>query len=129
MKILLFIILLVGCTLTTNAQSQDTSKLYGTIYDQQGAVIPRAKVTAKGNGRVFETVTNADGFYTLTIPFNRYKPGSAPVRYDITVESPHFKSSEIKGYVFIPSCMGGMSLDIALEVGAPSHTDMIIQQL
>ena len=128
MKILLFITLLVSCTLSTNAQNKETSKLSGTIFDQQGAVIPQAKVTVKGNGKVFDTVTNDEGFYVLIIPFNPYKPGGMPIRYNITVESNGFRTSETKGYVFIPSYTGRMSLDIALEVGRPSHTDLIPQQ-
>lgn len=126
MKILLFIIVFVSSVLSVNGQTRDTPRLTGTIYDQQGAVIVGAKVIAKANGKVFEAVTNREGFYFLTLPFNPYEPGSRPTRYDITAESRGFLMSTIKAYIFVPAYTGRMSLDIALEVATTiSDTEMI----
>jgi hypothetical protein len=111
------------------AQTVDTSKLTGTVYDAYGAVIVKAKVRAlAGDGRTFDTTTNEDGVYVLVLPFNKYSSGIGfkESKYDIIVESPGFRRSETKGFVFSPSQFGKMYLDLALEVGAISDHDFVI---
>ena len=92
------------------------SGLTGTVYDANGSVVVKAKVTAVNTkGKKFETITNEEGIYVLTLPFNVYPLFEST--YNIIVDSPGFRRSETKGYVFIPSQFGKMHLDIALVVG------------
>ena len=100
------------------------SELTGTVYDANGAVVVGAKISAlSSDGKKFETVSNDRGVYVLTLPFNKYEASRAfkESRYDIYVESPGFKRSVTKGYVFIPSQFGKMFLDIGLEIGPAEH--------
>ena len=117
MKNLFLVLFLLTISLSTVAQTKDTSKLSGTIYDAKGSVVVDAKITAAGRGKVFTTVSNQEGVYVLTLPFIRYQPSQTfkQISYDISVESPGFKRSETKNYVFIPSQFGKMYFDIALE--------------
>lgn len=105
------------------AQSDHLSKLTGTVYDIEGSVVPGAKVTATSTkGKTYETVTNQEGVYVLTLPFNKYDRKTSwggEATYDIAVEWNGFKKSETKGYVFIPSQFGKMHFDIALQLPAP----------
>ncbi|HEV8592186.1 MAG TPA: carboxypeptidase-like regulatory domain-containing protein [Pyrinomonadaceae bacterium] len=120
-------LLLVALPLSVMAQGGDTSKLTGTVYDAQGAVIVGAKVTAiSANGKKYQTTTKDDGVYVLELPFRKYDASRnfTESKYDLIVESPGFRRSETKEYVFIPSQFGKMMLDIALGVGIlndPSH--------
>ena len=119
MRILKILILLFGIPLFVSAQTNNTSKLTGIVYDAQGSVVVDARVMAKGpNGKVFEGITNAEGIYVLTLAYNKYEAGSTfkEARYDITVKAHAFKNSVTNGFVFIPSQFGAMHLDIALEV-------------
>ncbi|MFT3745189.1 MAG: carboxypeptidase-like regulatory domain-containing protein [Pyrinomonadaceae bacterium] len=119
MKILFLFTVWVSCSLSVVAQDQKLSRLTGTIYDQNGAVIVGAKINAKAGRTVVHAVTDNAGFYMLTLPFNHYQPKSKSARYDITVESQGFRKSLTKNYVFIPSYTGRMVLDIAMQVFVP----------
>ena len=108
------------------AISQKSSELSGTVYDPYGAVVVGAKVTALAtDGKKFLAVTDDRGVYRLTLPYNPYV--SAPEfrisRYDLVVESLGFRRSETKGYAFIPSQFGKMTLDIGLEVLGPQSVN------
>jgi hypothetical protein len=110
-------------TIAASSQAKYKSVLTGTVYDAQGSVVVKAKVRAVDvRGNKFETVTNEEGDYVLTLPFNKYDQtrGFKESKYDIFVESLGFKRSETKGYVFIPVHSGKMHLDIGLEIGAVS---------
>ena len=121
MKVLQGLPLVVAVTLAVGVGAfAQKSNLTGTVYDANGAVVVKAKVRAVDvRGNKFETLTNDDGVYVLTLPFNKYdsQRGFKESRYDVFVESVGFKRSEIKGYVFIPSQFGKMHLDIGLELG------------
>ena len=127
MKVLNVIFWLLATSLALGAQTSNTSKLTGTIYDPNGAVVVGAKITAVGSGKTFSAVSGNDGVYLLVLPFSPYdlSRGYKMSRYDITVESPGFKRSETKGYAFMPSQFGKMYLDIALDVGYVSDLDIL----
>ena len=111
--------LLFTFSLIANAQTS-TSKLTGIIYDQTGAIIVGANVTVIGvDGKKFKTVSSDSGEYTLTLPVNKNNSTRRFVasKYDIVVESPGFRRSETKGYIFFSSQFGAMRIDIGLEVG------------
>ena len=100
-------------------QQAGSSELTGTVYDPYGAVVVGAKVTAvAADGKKFTTVTNDEGSYRLTLPYQSYFASRKfkMSKYDVIVESLGFRRSETKGYAYIPSQFGKMTLDIALEV-------------
>ncbi|MGI8640038.1 MAG: carboxypeptidase-like regulatory domain-containing protein [Pyrinomonadaceae bacterium] len=101
----------------TNEQINST--LSGTVYDANGSVIVKAKVTAiNQKGEKFEVLTNEEGIYSLNLLFNQYNSSFdfTEARYDIIVEMMGFKKSVTKDFVFIPSQFGKMQLDIGLEI-------------
>jgi hypothetical protein len=67
--------------------ANSTSKLKGTIYDANGSVVVKAKVTAVDSaGKKFVTLSNEDGEYELILPFNKYVPSArylGEAKYDI----------------------------------------------
>lgn len=98
----------------------------GTIYDANGAVIVKAQVLAVNeNGERFLAITDDEGIYSLSLPFNSYDSRNSSVdfktlKYEITVEAEHFEKKVLKDFRFIPSYKGVMNLDFALDVAA-SH--------
>lgn len=115
MKLKLSIIWLVLLAACTNAQTSNTSKLTGTIYDAFGSVIPDAKIIVTGSDsrKIFAT-SNPDGKYALDLSSYGSPPERNPgVSYDIAVGHPGFQTSEIKGYFLVQT---EMHLDIGLRV-------------
>ncbi|MFN0279271.1 MAG: carboxypeptidase-like regulatory domain-containing protein [Pyrinomonadaceae bacterium] len=113
-----------GLIVTSDPKPKDkeasTSILTGRVYDANGALVPFIKVVARNvEGKIFETTTNDDGIYKLTLPFNKYGVGNfREAKYDIIVgPGLGFQKSVTKDFVFIPSQFGEMHLDIALEIG------------
>lgn len=98
---------------------ENTSILTGVIYDPKGLVIENAKITAVNKaGKKFETLTDLDGRYVFSLPFNSNKTKSNlffPEKYNLTIEKSGFKKSSIKEFVFVPSQFSSMQLDVALE--------------
>lgn len=126
MRCLRSVLMFLAFPLSLLAQTTDTSKLTGTIYDAQGSVIVGAKVTALSpDGKKYQTATKNDGVYVLELPYRKYDSGGTfmETKYDLVVESPGFRRSETKGYVFIPSQFGRMMLDIALGIGIRNDSE------
>jgi Carboxypeptidase regulatory-like domain len=68
LHILFLILVLIGF-----ANAQD-SVLSGTVFDAVKAVVPVTKIEAKNTtGQVFNTISNSDGFYEMTLPFGKYE--------------------------------------------------------
>src|SRR5262249_30062760 len=68
--------------------------LTGTVSDASGAVIPKANVTMtnEGSGDIRKTVTNNDGYFTIS---------SVPAgSYTVLVEGAGFQKWESKGVAF-----------------------------
>lgn len=120
MKILQILFLVLGFTVLTNAQK---SILTGTLYDATGAVIPKEKVTAiNEKGEKFEALTNEDGVYSLSLPFNSYEakkptPDFRVAEFEIVVDLEYrgFEKLSIKDFKFVPAYSGKMFFDIALD--------------
>ncbi len=97
--------------------------LTGTLCDATGAVIPREKVVAASEkGERFEAVTDDNGIYSLTLPFNSYnaKKSSANFRiakFEIVVNLEYrgFEKYSVKEFKFVPAYSGKMTFDIALD--------------
>lgn len=84
--------------------------LTGAVFDTNGAVIIEAKITAyRNNGKKYESKTNDEGIYTISLPFDVYK---------IEVYSPGFCTSISEKYRIVDSTYGKMSLDFVLDVAS-----------
>src|SRR5512142_2196943 len=91
-----------------------TATLTGTVSDASGAVIPGASVilTNDQSGDVRRTVTNGEGYYSLSpIP-----PGA----YTLTIEARGFEKGVARGIVL--NSADKRSISTALKVGATSDT-------
>jgi hypothetical protein len=100
------LILLVGSALW----GQNNATVSGTVTDQSGAPVPKAKVTAIATATRTrtDTVSSDSGAYTL--------PFLAPGNYDITAEAPGFKQFQQRGVTVDASAHP--VINIKLQVGA-----------
>src|SRR6266567_6349147 len=73
------------------ASAQSTGTMIGTVADQSGAVVAKAKITLRneGTGENRESVSNDSGSFSFTI----LPPGT----YTVKVPAANFKSFERKG--------------------------------
>ena len=110
--LLLFVIVTFGPTLSS---AQDaTGRVFGTVYDQQGAVISGAQITvtntATRNAR--SATTDKEGYFqVLALPIGNYK---------VTTEHAGFrtvKSAEQKLLI-----NQALRIDVKMEVGAENQT-------
>ena len=97
-------------TVTMSWAQEFRATISGRVADAQEAVVPGAKVTALqvGTGAKFETVSAADGSYTI--------PFLPPATYRLTAELTGFKR-----YVRENLAAGAnqrLGIDIQMEVGA-----------
>ncbi|HWB86326.1 MAG TPA: TonB-dependent receptor [Bryobacteraceae bacterium] len=99
----------------TPARSQEfRSTITGRVIDGQQAVVPGAKIicTNAGTGAKYETVSGADGLYTI--------PFVPPGQYSVGAEAQGFKAYLRKGIQV--STNERMQLDIVLELGQVTET-------
>jgi hypothetical protein len=108
----------LALTVTLLGAPLEAQTLYGSIVgrvtDAQKAIIPGAAVTivSKETNLTRETVTNADGSYTI----GNVLPGL----YDVKITLQGFREELVSG---VPVTVGQVSrVDIALEVGSLSET-------
>ncbi len=77
MKVRLALFVLVAAFLCTGSLAQDaTGRIFGTVYDQQGAVIPGVQITVTNvaTGVQRSVVSDKDGtFQVLALPIGSYK--------------------------------------------------------
>jgi hypothetical protein len=101
--------LLAGGASLSLAQSTGSATLYGTVKDQNDAVVPKAAVTLVNEATKVESkrVTNQNGFYG----FGSVNPGA----YSVRVENKGFKKAEQTGLILSPS--DTRALDFTLQVG------------
>ncbi len=96
------------------AQQAATATLEGIVTDQQGAVIPNAKLTVKNtqNGLTRDMQTDGSGVYR----FVALQPGT----YELTVSAPNFK--EAKQGNIVLTVGQKLNLDVSLTVGGGSES-------
>jgi hypothetical protein len=122
MKFLQILVLMFGLVIFANAQK---AILSGTVYDANGAVIPKTRVIATNEmGECFETLANDEGTYSLDLPFNDYSSRKSSnfkiTKYEIRVNRENgFDKFVLKDFMFVPSSKGKMNLDIALYAVNP----------
>ena len=109
-RIFAFLILIAGLLMAQEFRST----LTGRVTDPSGAVVAHASVAAiksDTNSR-FETVTNAEGLYTL--------PFLPPGPYSLTAEAPGFKKSVQSGIQIGSDTR--VSQDITLALGSANES-------
>src|ERR1700676_234557 len=90
----------------------------GTVADASGAVIPKANVTMtnEGSGDVRKTVTNSDGYFTISsVPAGTYK---------VLIDAPGFQRWETTGIAFNGS--DKRNLDVIMQVGTAAQAVEVI---
>jgi outer membrane receptor protein involved in Fe transport len=111
-RVVLLLFVMIGPTLSS---AQDaTGRIFGTVYDQQGAVISAAQITvtntATRNART--ATTDKEGYFqVLALPIGNYK---------VTTEHAGFrtvKSAEQKLLI-----NQALRIDVKMEVGAENQT-------
>jgi hypothetical protein len=113
MKVLQVLVVLICAAVGVSAQK---TILTGTVYDANGAVIVKSKVTAVNpQGEKFEALTNSEGIYELNLPYKRTSYFRV-AKYDVTVEAPGFETFTLKDFKVIGGFTGKMQLDLALDV-------------
>jgi hypothetical protein len=97
-------------------QAQTTGSIGGAVIDQNGAVVPGAAITAKGqSGQEFSATTSGNGTYNI--------PAVGSGLYTVTVTATGFKTSvteNVKVDVGVPA-----TVDTALEPGNIAETVVI----
>jgi outer membrane receptor protein involved in Fe transport len=96
------------------AQQAATATLEGIITDQQGAVIPKAKLSVKNqqNGLTRDIQTDESGVYR----FVALQPGT----YDLTVTAPNFNEAKRNGIALTVGQK--LNLDVSLTVGGSTES-------
>jgi hypothetical protein len=90
-----------------------TTSISGTVVDVGGGVIPGATVVVTSeNGSKFDTVTNAEGVFTV--------PALSAGTYTVTVSLSGFKTAEVPNVRIAPNAPA--SIQVKLEVGAITET-------
>ena len=102
-----WLIMLCLLPLSAFAQVSTTGRLGGTVTDAQGAVVPNAQVTVKGNQAegLLTAVTNKDGSWVL--------PSIPSGTYTVTVTATGFKSTVVK--------------DVKVDVGLPATVNATLE--
>src|SRR6266446_8134448 len=110
--VLFFAALLFAFAGTAWAQTE-TGQISGTVLDQQGNGIPKAKITIRnlGTGALRETVSDDHGGFIVT--------SLLPARYAVLAEAPGFSKLDQQ----VDLAPGGrVALELKLQVGNISET-------
>src|ERR1700757_5165854 len=89
-KRVLFLTACISCSIGGFAFSQATGRITGRVTDQAGGAMPGATVivTDIGTGVARDTVTNAEGLYTMPA----LEPGTYSVKVELTGFAPQTKT-------------------------------------
>src|ERR1041385_2861591 len=113
----LYVALVLILTASMADAQLSRGSLTGVVTDSTAAVIPNAKVTVTNpnNGATWQTVTNANGQYSI--------PNLQPGSYELTFEAPSFKKLVRSGVEL--SATEVLRIDATLEVGAVTDSVQI----
>src|SRR5271157_5277286 len=112
-RILMLLLVVVVAPVISPAQDA-TGRIFGTVYDQQGAVIPSVQITATNTAtQVARTATtNKEGtFQILSLPIGNYK---------VTAEHEGFRSVISAEQKLLIN--QALRIDFKMEVGAANQT-------
>ncbi len=136
MRILMSVVLMALMSASVFAQSQATTGvMQGTVYDQNGAVVPGASVVIRNTDTGFErtVTTNSSGVFTAPLlPLGNYK---------VTTNASGFSESVVENLkvtigalqsvrVDLKAAGGTTTVDVSVEGGAPvdvSQTELSTQ--
>lgn len=95
----------------------DRGTLTGTVIDQGGAVVPRAKITVRNplTGAQFDTVSTSTGNYSLA----QLPSGD----YDLTIEVTGFKKHAQQGITV--GVAQTIRIDVTLEIGSVTESVVV----
>ena len=114
----IFRVFLLGCLClaVSSAFAQYRASIQGTVTDSSGAVVKGAKISVKDqdSGRVIETVSNDNGFYSVT--------GLAPGSYTVTVSMAAFKNSVTNNLDVAAESTKGLNVTLA----AGGNTEQVV---
>jgi hypothetical protein len=88
--------------------------LAGTVYDINGAVIPKVVITFVDSKVTFKTTTDEMGEYLISLPVSSLNNVTT---YTVTFdrESIGFQKKVVRDFLFVPSTKGKMYLDCVLQ--------------
>jgi hypothetical protein len=117
-RILAWSIWMVVCSAAAAfAQGGATSVISGVVVDSAGGAIPGVTVVAKNEaGASFETVTNAEGVFSL--------PALGASTYTLTVSLTGFKTAVVSDVRLVPGTPA--SVKVTLEVGQLEETINVV---
>lgn len=94
---------------------QITGTLSGTVYDQAGAVVPKANVTLRNeaSGDTRQSVSNSTGYFSF--------PAVPPGSYTLNVKAPGFEAWQLKG-IAMSQGKSATVPNISLKLGQTTET-------
>jgi outer membrane receptor protein involved in Fe transport len=107
------VLLLAGGLVSSAFGQTETGQISGTVLDQQGAAVPKARISIRnlGTSAVRETTSDDHGAFTAT--------NLLPARYAVLVEAEGFTKLDQQ----VDLAPGGrVSLDLKLQIGKVSET-------
>src|SRR5712691_2346737 len=116
-----FVLLLTSFCLLPSAHGQSASAtLFGTVEDQNGAVVPGATVTAenKATGLKRQATTNGEGYFTI--------PLLPPGTYTLTTQQDGFTTTKIPDLTL--NVGDQKALQIQLKAGDINATVQIVNE-
>ncbi len=118
MKFFQIVVLLVLGSVVASGQTKDkTTMLSGTVYDDNGAVVPEAVLIVQGSDKIEQRAeTNSDGFYQIVLK---------PDNYYIQVNRPGFKTFKIETYRVGQFYDSRLALDIVLEANDKTEEGLV----
>ncbi len=116
LSIIFALVLVLSCVSATAQEL--TGRLTGTVYDEQGGVVPGADVTAthRGTNAVYRAVTGGFGRFSL--------PGVRLGAYRVTVELAGFNRAVVENVLVETGA--ATDLNVRLVVGAPDQ-EVVVQ--
>ena len=111
-KFIYCLIIVFSSFVILNAQDADKTTLKGHVMDTTGADAPGMKIKIQDKkGKTFETLTDAEGFYSIKLPTGNYL-------IEIVSNNSLF-GIKVENYITAPT---EMTLDIVLEIDRNAPT-------
>src|SRR5713101_2788407 len=106
--VLLAVVVCLGVTARSYAQSASSATILGNVLDPAGRTVPNVKVVARNvdTGLERETLTTSEGLYVI--------PTLPPGTYNVRVEASGFAKAEAKGVSIQVGDQRGVNFKLAL---------------
>lgn len=112
----LSVLTLLAIVFTMSVAAQNSGSINGTVTDQNGAVVPGATITVKGqSGQEFQTTSSGNGTFNI--------PSVGSGIYEVTIAAAGFQTyitKEVKVDVGLPT-----SVSAVMTVGKPEETVVV----